>query len=127
MKPRLLFALLISLLAVAAASAPVVLHGSRAGSEREGEGEHESVADMGRELQEPADALMARELLGSDPGVDYSRAYAKAAAQGNALGRTAQRRDPRAAGAQWRFDGPTDIGGRRLDVAIDPQHAEPIL
>ena len=148
MKLRLLLTLALSLLAVAAVSVfavnRVVSHGAEVeakaeacGAEEEGggsEGERaregkpscESVEDMGRELQEPADALLSRDLFGSDRNVDFSKAFTAAAAQGAALGRSAKRRDPRAAKATWDFLGPASIGGRVLDVAIDPQQADTI-
>src|SRR6478752_451086 len=152
MKLRLLLTLALSLFAVAAVSVfavdRVIRHGTEVeakaeacGSEEEGggaEGEREgeraregkpsceSVANMGRELQEPADALLARDLFGSDENVDYSAAFSAAAGQGAALGRSARRRDPRAAKAKWEFQGPASIGGRVLDVAIDPQQADTI-
>src|SRR5690349_2730533 len=100
MKLRLLLTLALSLLAVAAVSVfavnRVVSHGAEVeakaeacgageeggASEAEREGERaregkpscESVEDMGRELQEPADALLSRDLFGSDKNVDFSKA-----------------------------------------------------
>src|SRR4051812_29999499 len=57
---------------------------------REGKPRCESVEDMGRELQEPADALLARDLFGSDENVDYAKVFTAAAARGAALGRSTQ-------------------------------------
>src|SRR3954464_14507669 len=105
MRLRTLFTVLIALLAAGALSVAAV---HRAPGDREHE--HESLADMGRELQEPTDALLARDLSGSDPGIDYGAAFTRAAAASATLGRATARTDPKAAGASWSFKGPFDIG-----------------
>src|SRR4051794_19365841 len=148
MKLRLLLTLALSLLVVGAVSTFAVTRvvdraseaeqvaegcsghegeGEAEDAEREGGAKCESVADMGRELQEPADALLARDLFGSDKDVDYAKAFDAAADDGAALGRTTRRRDPRAAKARWSFQGPASIGGRVLDIAVDPRDKDTLF
>jgi photosystem II stability/assembly factor-like uncharacterized protein len=53
-------------------------------------------------------------------------ALEKAAAQAAALGLATGRSDPRLAAARWQFVGPTNIGGRVVDIAVDPVAADTI-
>src|SRR4051812_41328698 len=46
----------------------------------------ESPKEAAKELQAPADAMLARALFGADKGVNPSRYFARAAAQATALG-----------------------------------------
>ncbi|MDP9406173.1 MAG: glycoside hydrolase, partial [Actinomycetota bacterium] len=62
------------------------------------------------ELTEPADALLARQLFGSGDTVPTD-VFAAAADDAAALP---------AVGARWELTGPTNIGGRVLDIAVDP-------
>src|SRR3954469_1466901 len=103
MRRRILLSTLLSLLLAGSIAALVAVgvagRGSHLGreaacaTEHEGGGEArcETVADMGRELQEPADALLARDLFGSDQNINYEKAFTDAAADGEALaGQTAR-------------------------------------
>jgi hypothetical protein len=47
-------------------------------------------------------------------------ALEKAGAQAAALAAATGRSDPQLAGAGWKFVGPTNIGGRVVDIAVDP-------
>lgn len=77
----------------------------------EGERHCETLEEIGRELTEPADALLARQLFGADPGVDPTRFYTRAVADAQAIDTV---------GEPWQFVGPRNIGGRILDIAVDP-------
>lgn len=63
---------------------------------------------------EPGDAMLTQRVIGGVP----ERAYARAEAQAEALplAPTARR-----AALRWRTAGPTSIGGRLVDVALDPE------
>lgn len=62
---------------------------------------------------EPGESMLTQRVIGGVP----DGAYARADAQADAIGLTpaAQR-----AALRWRFAGPTAIGGRLVDVALDP-------
>lgn len=47
-----------------------------------------------------------------------------AASQATALASATERSDPQHVGARWRFVGPTSIGGRVVDIAVDPVAAD---
>jgi photosystem II stability/assembly factor-like uncharacterized protein len=47
-------------------------------------------------------------------------AMERAGAQAAALASETERSEPRLAAARWRFVGPTNIGGRVVDIAVDP-------
>jgi photosystem II stability/assembly factor-like uncharacterized protein len=49
-----------------------------------------------------------------------SRAYGRAIEQANAIGRATQDADPALAAAEWTAMGPTNIGGRVVELAVDP-------
>lgn len=53
-------------------------------------------------------------------------ALEKARAQAAALSLAARRSDPQLAGPTWQFVGPTNIGGRVVDIAVDPAAADTI-
>src|SRR4051794_38934710 len=142
MRRRILLSTLLSLLLAGSIAALAAFRVAGAGShlgreaacaaEHEGEadrgdeGRCESVADLGREIQEPADVMLARDLFGSDPNIDYEKAFSDAAADGDALARQTARVDAPAAQAAWKSMGPYDIGGRVLDIAVDPQQPDTI-
>ena len=93
--------------------------------ERTGRQGKESAADEALNescaLNEPSDVLLTRQLFGSDPGLtapDVARRARRAAA---AIGQDTKSRAPGVADAAWQLDGPSSIGGRVLDVAVDPQ------
>lgn len=127
---KLLAAALVAALAALAALAvvPTVRRGSgETAAERlkvahgEEGGENEGAA-----LQEPADALLARELYGSDKTVP-SDVLPRAQARARALGARTRAADPAVANASWQLVGPTNIGGRVLDIAVDPGAADTIF
>jgi photosystem II stability/assembly factor-like uncharacterized protein len=93
----------------------------RASGEAGREGENEA-----RELEEPSDAILARNLFGADKRVDPARYFARAAATAAALGQQTAATDPAAAGAAWQPLGPSNIGGRVLDIVVDPNNADTI-
>lgn len=53
-------------------------------------------------------------------------AMERAGAQAAALASETERSEPRLAAARWRFVGPTNIGGRVVDIAVDPVAADTI-
>ena len=77
-------------------------------------------------LQEPADALLGRQLFGSTEAPNGAL-FERAAARTRALGRTTAAQAPGVAAAKWEMVGPTDIGGRVLDVAVDPEVRDQIF
>jgi photosystem II stability/assembly factor-like uncharacterized protein len=92
-----------------AAREPIRADAGEAEREREAEGEKEEcAAEMNRELTLPFDAYLTRQISGSDitPPQAYKRALRRTAAL------------PSSEGA-WQFVGPTNIGGRVLDIALD--------
>jgi photosystem II stability/assembly factor-like uncharacterized protein len=72
----------------------------------------------------PADLLLARDLLGSD--IAPHQALPAALEDTESLAAETQAIDPELAALQWEMVGPTNIGGRILDVAIDPVLADTI-
>jgi len=53
-------------------------------------------------------------------------ALEQASAQASALAAVAERADPLRTRARWQFVGPTNIGGRVVDIAVDPVAADTI-
>jgi photosystem II stability/assembly factor-like uncharacterized protein len=74
-------------------------------------------------LEEPLDAMLTRQLSGN-PNVDLTSAYRRAIAQRSALARDTRSAAPGVAAAKWELMGPHSIGGRILDIAIDPERAD---
>jgi photosystem II stability/assembly factor-like uncharacterized protein len=73
-----------------------------------------------RPLLEPSDFLAAQRT--GAPGEPVpAGAYTAAVAQAQRLGRETAAADPRLAAMPWTSMGPSNIGGRVLDVAIDPR------
>lgn len=72
----------------------------------------------------PADLLLNRNLLGSD--ISPTEALQPALEQGSTLEIQTQAIDPELAELEWEMVGPTNIGGRILDVAVDPVLADTI-
>lgn len=72
------------------------------------------------ELTAPFETLLARQMVGSDAGVDPAEVFADATAQAGVLAAGAPQLDASLAAARWTDDGPNDIGGRVLDIAPDP-------
>lgn len=82
----------------------------REGLERELEGE---------ESEEPGDTFLLRQLFGSD--LAPSAALRPALARSRRIAHVTEREDPRLSRLRWRMVGPTNIGGRVLDIAVDPK------
>ena len=60
------------------------------------------------------------EMLGQRGGVIPTGAWARANAQSQQIAAATAKSDPRLAAAAWSLKGPTNIGGRVLDVVVDP-------
>src|SRR3954451_11015529 len=86
----------------------------------------ESAENEGRELEEPSDAMLARTLFGATKGVNPARVFDRAAAQAAAIGQDTALADPVVAGADWQPVGPYNVGGRVLDIVVDPNNADTI-
>jgi len=78
------------------------------------------------ELNEPSDVMLTRQLFGSDPGVTPPDVLRRARRAERAIAQDTKALAPGAAAAQWRLEGPTSVGGRILDVAVDPELADTI-
>src|SRR5213592_3672507 len=114
---RLIRLLPVALLVVLVAAA-VVVHRSGSGSGPGRVGEHETASAA--EMLEPADVLSAQALSGTPAGVDPAAAYRRALAERRVVARETALSAPRVASAGWEFVGPSNIGGRVLDLALDP-------
>ena len=75
------------------------------------------------ELMEPASAMLARQFSGGT--VPPTEAFGKMIAQSRKLSAQTRQVAPAVARASWELVGPKNIGGRILDVVIDP--ADPNL
>ena len=64
---------------------------------------------------EPGDPMLAQR-----GGLVPTGAFAKASAQAQQVGALTKAKDPKLAAASWQLRGPTNIGGRVLDVVVDP-------
>ena len=126
-KPFLLFALI-----VAAATAMLSL-GSTPGLPKvdanellaaSGLDSHLAARAEFEEMQEPGEAMLGRALFGADAAPEdlFPAAMQKRAAVARATAAEA----PGAATAKWQNPGPNTIGGRILDVAVDPQAPDTI-
>ncbi|MEV5767211.1 glycosyl hydrolase [Micromonospora sp. NPDC052213] len=77
-------------------------------------------------MELPAEWMTAQRL--SDGSTDLSAAkYAKARGEANQLAARTRSAYRDLAGEQWRFFGPSNIGGRVVDIAVDPQVADQIF
>jgi photosystem II stability/assembly factor-like uncharacterized protein len=77
------------------------------------------------ELTEPATAMLQRQFSGDD--IAPTDVIDKAIARSRRLQAQTQREAPAVARAQWDLVGPTNIGGRILDIAIDPVVSDQIF
>jgi photosystem II stability/assembly factor-like uncharacterized protein len=97
-------------LAVAVAAAALALspshHAVKSSFKRE------AVASEASELEAPSDAILARDLTGADPGINVGSYFRAATSEAASLDTV---------GGSWQFLGPTNIGGRVLDIAVDPR------
>jgi photosystem II stability/assembly factor-like uncharacterized protein len=67
--------------------------------------------------QEPGDPMLA-----ARGGVIPAGAFARASEQAARIGNATRASDPALASASWKLRGPTNVGGRVLDVVVDPRH-----
>jgi photosystem II stability/assembly factor-like uncharacterized protein len=134
MKIRVLFASLVAVLALVLAlpacssshqSAPPQ-HSTAPASEGDQQGDQPS--DEGDQANEGEDED-ADSATGPEDGYVSERvtkggipvgALARAGAQAQAVAAQTLLRDPAAVQAKWKFIGPTNVGGRVLDIAVDP-------
>jgi photosystem II stability/assembly factor-like uncharacterized protein len=125
--------LLLSLLLVALAAATVLTIAPGGAAPRvdaqellaaSGLDSHLAAREEHEEMQEPGDAMRARSRFGADSAPEslFPAAMRKRAAIEARTAAVA----PGAAAAQWKLEGPSDIGGRVLDVAVDPERADTI-
>lgn len=78
------------------------------------------------------DALLDPALEPGDPmlaargGTVPAGAFARASAQAALIGRATRASDPKLASAAWKLRGPTNVGGRLLDVVVDPRRKDSV-
>lgn len=94
-----------------------------AGERDRGERPGEEGGNEAAELNEPGDFAYARAFGQHAPTVVPGQYFLAAARQAEAIGGDTIAADPPVAGAQWQLMGPTSIGGRVLDVVVDPTDA----
>jgi photosystem II stability/assembly factor-like uncharacterized protein len=98
-------------------------------AEREAEGQGEGEACGGEaarevsELSEPSDFALMRAYGKERPKVDPRLYWQRARQRAVALGAATADTEPEIAGDTWALAGPTTIGGRVLDVVVDPTDA----
>ena len=79
--------------------------------------------DLGEKESPPEDWFITQRVThGGIP----AGALEKAGAQAAALAEATKSADSQLAAARWRFVGPTNIGGRVVDIAVDPVNADTI-
>jgi photosystem II stability/assembly factor-like uncharacterized protein len=89
--------------------------------------EDESAEGSGGVEEGPRDPGEWLELQrGGLDGSVRSRDFARAMKQSQAVARTTAEVAPEVAGAEWELMGPTNIGGRVVDIAVDPELADTI-
>ena len=91
------------------------------------ESAREEIANEGCELQEPSDVMLTRQLFGNDAGVTPPDIVPAATRQANAVAAQTRNRAPGVSDAQWSLEGPTSIGGRVLDIALDPDDKDVVF
>jgi photosystem II stability/assembly factor-like uncharacterized protein len=131
MRPRLLLFCTAALALIAVAAFVVAGSGDgtpgddRARGEHSGEEAGKEGREEARELQEPSDAMLGRQLFGSE-GVVPTDVFAQARTSAITIAARTRRDAPAVADARWRFEGPSNVGGRVLDIAVDPKQADTI-
>jgi photosystem II stability/assembly factor-like uncharacterized protein len=113
MRSRLLLLPLLALVVVA------LLLQSRTGADTVAKLAQVEAAEEERELTEPSAAMLARQFSGVR--VDPVAAYASARVEAIADAAETRREAPAAASERWELVGPTNVGGRVLDVVLDPE------
>jgi photosystem II stability/assembly factor-like uncharacterized protein len=96
------------------------------GDERRGPISAEERLEEAREIAAPSDVMLARQLLGSDLG-GADRIAQRARRQARTLAAKTAQSSPVTAATKWQFVGPTNIGGRILDLVVDPAQANTIF
>jgi hypothetical protein len=71
---------------------------------------------------EPGDPMLAARGGTVPPG-----AFARASAQAAAVAKQTKAADPQLAGKRWELRGPTNVGGRVLDVVVDPRRRDALF
>ncbi|MGH2740089.1 MAG: VPS10 domain-containing protein [Actinomycetota bacterium] len=84
----------------------------------ETEGGRFEVEGREEESEEPGDTFLMRQLYGSE--ITPTAALRPALARAHGIARLTEKKDPRLSRLRWRMVGPTNIGGRLLDIAVDP-------
>src|SRR5439155_234788 len=114
-RSRILAPLAISLLVAALFQLASLLGSGRENRQR-------SPTNEGKESPPEDWFITQRVTHGGIPAGALEKAGAQAAALAFATGRS----DPQLAAARWKFVGPTNIGGRVVDIAVDPVAADTI-
>jgi hypothetical protein len=112
---------------------------SDAGAESEGEAEDEAAAEREAEARGEVDEEEEEEGLGPAEPDDYflfqrstgrelpsAEDFTRSVRQARTL-RRATARAARQRGPQWTLEGPTNIGGRLVDLAVDPFNADTVF
>ena len=82
-------------------------------------GAPEECEDLNKELLEPADAMLDRVAFGSK-GTAPTDVLFRARREARAIARRTALYAPRLASENWEYIGPNNVGGRLLDIALDP-------
>ncbi|HMJ97435.1 MAG TPA: hypothetical protein VK486_16415, partial [Thermoleophilaceae bacterium] len=99
-------------------------------SEQAGERERESPAEekLEKEGLGPEDAYLFQRFVGQLKARSAlsSAAFDKAGSQASAVRANTSRTKPAVQGAAWSFEGPSNVGGRIVDLAVDPNHRDTV-
>jgi photosystem II stability/assembly factor-like uncharacterized protein len=79
------------------------------------------------ELGLPVDSTLVRALQGSDKGLTPADVLPAARSRTAQISQATKERAPGIAAAPWKLEGPTNIGGRLLDVVVDPDAKDTIF
>ena len=104
---------------------------AREAMDPEAKAQKESVAaemeNEGCELNEPSDVMLTRQLFGNEKGVTPPDVIKQARAAEARIAQNTQNRAPGVSDAEWRLEGPSSVGGRVLDIAVDPDLKDTIF
>jgi len=96
----------------------------------EGEAEREREGEEGEEEEEglgPEDAYLLQRFVSlKDGGTLTGAVFERAGAQASAVKADTNRVKPAVQGGAWRFEGPSNVGGRIVDLAVDPNNRDTI-
>src|SRR6185295_13096986 len=94
----------------------------------EGEAEREREGEEGEEEEEglgPEDAYLLQRFVSlKDGGTLTGAVFERAGAQASAVKADTNRVKPAVQGGAWRFEGPSNVGGRIVDLAVDPNNRD---